>query len=205
MIRILQSSWFSALLGCLLYLGVTFAMLSPGKFEGAVAAQKEETAKKTPNDDPSWRFRNPEFDQWINELKHEREALDLRAQQLQELALRLETERKELSTATQTVYQLQAEFDRNVIRIKDQEMDNIKRQAKVISNMSTDAAAVLLADMKEDEAVKVMFVMKPNDVSALLETIGKLGKTEAQHAANITEKLRRILPPDSKMRAVLPQ
>ncbi|MBC8095356.1 MAG: hypothetical protein H7Y43_06065 [Akkermansiaceae bacterium] len=200
MIRILQSSWVTALMGCLLYLGVTFAMLSPGKFEGAQAAQKAEEPQKSANDDPSWKFKNPEIDQWMAELKREKEALESREQQLQELALRLETERKEFMTVTQTVYQLQAEFDRNIIRIKDQEVDNIKRQAKVFSNMSSDTVAALVGEMVEDDAVRILYVMKPDEVSAILESLGKLGKVESKRAASITEKLRRVLPPETKSR-----
>lgn len=195
MIRILQSSWLTALVGCLIYLGVTFAVLSPSKFEGALAAQKADETGKSANDDPSWKFRNPEMDQWVAELKREKEALDLREQQLQELALRLETERKELTAVTQTVYQLQAEFDKNVIRIKDQEVDNLKRQVKVFANMSPDASSALVSEMAEDEAVKILALMKTDDVSAIIETLSKMGKAESQRAASITEKLRRVLPP----------
>lgn len=199
MIRILQSSWLTAVLGCVIYLGVTFALLSPNKFEGALAAQqKAEKVEKSANDDPSWKFKNPEMEQWMNELKREKEALEERAQQLQELAVRLEAERKELTAVTQTVYQLQTEFDKNVIRIKDQEMENLKRQAKIFSNMSPEAIAALVNEMAEDEAVRILFVMKPDQVSAILEVLSKQGKTESKRAATITEKLRRTLPPDSK-------
>lgn len=195
MIRILQSSWVTALIGCLIYLGVTFALLSPGKFEGAHAAQKVEP-KKSANDDPSWQFKNPELDQWVAELKREKEALELRAQQLQELALRLEAERKELTAVTQTVHQLQAEFDQNVIRIKDQEVENLKRQAKVFSGMSPEAVAALISEMNEDEAVRILYYLKNDDVSAILESMNAVGKAESKHAAVISEKIRRTLPPE---------
>lgn len=198
MIRILQSSWMTALTGGLIYLGVTFALLNPSKFEGAHAALAKAEAPKSPNDDPSWKFRNPEMEQWISELKHEKEALELRAQQLQELAVRLETERKELNTVTQTVYQLQTEFDKNVIRIKTQEADNLKRQVKILSNMSPEASAALVSEMPEDEAVKILFLMKNDDTSGILEVLSKLGKAEALRAASIMEKLRRTLPAETK-------
>ncbi|HEU5123969.1 MAG TPA: hypothetical protein VFW05_07890 [Verrucomicrobiae bacterium] len=201
MIRILQSSWMTALAGGLVYLGVTFALLSPAKFEGARAAQAETDAAKSPNDDPSWRFRNPEMEQWLNELKHEKEALELRAQQLQELAARLESDRKELNVVTQTVYQLQTEFDKNVVRIKEQEADNLKREVKILSNMSPDAAAALIREMPEDEAVKVLFLMKNDATGGILASLSQLGPIEAQRAANLMEKLRRTLPPEPKTTA----
>lgn len=196
MTRILQSTWFTALVGALLYLGVTFVLLSPSKFEGAHAALTTEEKVKSPDDDPSWKFKNPEMEQWLTELKREREALQLREQQLQELALRLEAERTELSTITQAVHQLQAEFDRNVIRFQQQEIDNLKRQARVFANMNPDAVAALIAEMSDEEAVKILFVMKNDDVTGILELLGSQGNAQSKKAASITEKLRRALPPE---------
>ena len=198
MTRILQSSWLVALIGCLLYLGTTMALIRPASFQRPRAAIAP--AASSLLEEPSWKFRNPEFDQWVGELKREREALTLREQQLQELQTRLDSDRQELNTATQTVYQLQAEFDRNVIRIKDQEIDNLKRQAKVLSSMSPDGAAGLITEMSEDAAVRILFTMKPDDASAILETLSKTGKSGAKRAAVITEKMRRALPPDPNPR-----
>jgi flagellar motility protein MotE (MotC chaperone) len=197
--RLLQSSWFAVLIGGLAYLGATFALFHPERY--VVARESEPGAKQTVMDEPSWKFKNPEFDQWVEEIQHQRDALALREQQLQELQTRLETERQELNTATQTVFQLQSEFDKNVIRIKDQEADNLKRQAKIVSTMSPESAAALVNDMNPDEAVRVLATMKADEASAVLEALGKLGKTEAKHAALLTENMRRVLPPPTAARA----
>src|SRR6476659_1409971 len=139
MIRILQSPWLAAIIGSLLYLVVVLGLIQPSRFEGvkAVLARNQKGAH---DDQPSWAFRNPEFEQSLDEIRREKEALALRAQQLQELQTRIDAERQELTTVTQTVYQLQVEFDRNVVRIKDQEVENLKRQAKVLSGMSPETA-----------------------------------------------------------------
>ena len=195
MIRMLQSSWLTALVGSALYMAVTIGLIHPSRFEGLreiiAAAQKLALG-----DTPSWQFRNPEFDQWIEEIRHEKEALALRELQLKELQTRLETERQELTVVTQMVFQLQSDFDKNVLRIKDQEIDNIKRQAKVLSSMSPEAAAGLLNQMQEDEAVQILFTMKPDEASAILESLSKVGKAESKRAADMTERMRRALPPD---------
>ena len=158
MIRVLQSPWLAALIGGLLYLGVTAALFRPGQFVRPPSMTA--VAESLGADEPSWKFRNPEFDQWVEEVRREKEALSLREQQLRELQARLNADRQELNSATQTVYQLQADFDRNVVRIKDQEIDNLKRQAKIISGMSPEGAAGLVNEMSEDDAVRVLFVMK---------------------------------------------
>jgi len=61
MISFLQSAWTVSLLGGLLYLGTTALLLKPSHFAGLQEAQTE--VRRSPNDDPSWRFLNPEFDQ----------------------------------------------------------------------------------------------------------------------------------------------
>lgn len=66
MIRLLQSSWLAALAGCLVYLGSMVLFLHPGKLQLARKAVAEE--KRAPADEPSWKFTNPEFDQWVEEI-----------------------------------------------------------------------------------------------------------------------------------------
>src|SRR6185436_8455375 len=146
MTRILRSPWIAALVGCALYLGTTAVLLSPGRL-GNLPSFGPMDGLRSVSNDPSWRFRNPEFDQLVEELKNEKEALAVKEQQLKELQARLEAERSELTGVTQMVAQLQADFDRNVIRIKDQEADNLKRQAKVLAGMSPEGAAGLLNEM----------------------------------------------------------
>jgi flagellar motility protein MotE (MotC chaperone) len=203
MIRILQSSWMNALIGGLVYLGLTAGLITPAQFEGARPIHAT-TTERSANDDPSWKFRNPELDQWIAEIKREKEALALREQQLEDFQLRLETERKELTTITQMVSQLQAEFDKNVVRINDQEAENLKRQAKLLATMSPESAAGMLKEMPEDDAVKILFTMKTDLASTLLEAMIQMGKPEARRAASLTERLRRVLPPDPKSRSKTP-
>jgi flagellar motility protein MotE (MotC chaperone) len=192
--RLLKSSWAVALLGGLLYLLTTAALLRPSRLE--FAAPPPETPDST-SDVPSWSFRNPEFEQWVEELKHEREALAQKAQQLQELQKRLDAERQEILSVTQTVHQLQVDFDKNVVRIKDQELENLKRQAKVITSMSPEGAAAMLNEMPEDETASVLFMLKPDSASVILDTLSKMGKAEAKRAAELTARMRVVLPPQA--------
>jgi len=193
MTRWLTSSWAVALVGCLLYLTTTVLLIRPAQFAGVRAMLAAATL--TPDDDPSWRFKNPEFEQWVAELKLEKSDLDARAQQLQELQTRLVAQQQEFSAATQTVYQLQADFDRNVIRIKTEEVQNLSKQAKIIAGMSPEGAANLVDQMPDDDVVRLLAVMRPDDASLILDSMSKLGQTEAKRAATLTERLRMVLPP----------
>jgi flagellar motility protein MotE (MotC chaperone) len=192
--KLLQAPWMTTLLGCILYLGTTAALIDPADFRRAL----DQTGIR-PNafaQRPSWEFRNPEFEQWVAEVNREREALALRKQQLQELESRLAAEREELKTITDSVLRIQEEFDRNVVRLKDQEIENLKRQSKVLAGMSPEGAAGLIGQMPDGEAVGILFVMKTDEASAILDSMSKLGAAQAKHAASLTEQMRRALPPE---------
>ncbi len=190
MIRLLQSGWFVALLGSALYLATTVVVLSPSKFAGAQITKPDYSA----DDDPSWKFRNPEFNEWVSQVQNEKEKLDLREQQLDELQVRLNTELSEISTVTQTVCQLQSAFDKDVVRFKAQETDNVKHQAKLISAMSPEGAVTLVDQMPDDDVVRILFTMKPDEASLILDTLSKMNADEAKRAALLTERLHQVLP-----------
>jgi flagellar motility protein MotE (MotC chaperone) len=196
MVRILQSAWTTMFIGGLLFLATTAAVLKPMKFEGAGDAGVQ--AAKAGSNEPSWKFRNPDMDQWIEEIKQEKEALNAREQQLKDLETRLNAERQEIFAATQTVYQLQTDFDKNVVRLNSQDADNLKRQAKLLSAMSPEGAAATLGQMNDDDVVRILFSMKADDASLALDTLSKGGKDQAKRAASIIERMRRTIPPTPK-------
>lgn len=190
MIRILQSGWMAALLGGVLYLATTIYVLSPSKFAGAQFIKPDYSAE----DDPSWKFRNPEFNEWVSQIQSEKEKLDVRQQQLDEWQTRLNLELQEMSLVTLTVNQLQSNFDQNVIRFKAQETDNIKHQAKLISAMSPQGAIAMLNQMSDDDVVRILFIMKPDQASAILDAMSISGPVQAKRAASLTGRLHEVLP-----------
>jgi len=196
MTRWLTSGWVVALAGGLVYLATTALLVRPAQFAG-VRAVLAAAANLTPDNDPSWKFKNPEFQQWVAELKMEKSDLDTRAQQLQELQTRLAAQQQEFTVATQSVYKLQAEFDKNVVRIKSQEVQNLSKQAKIIAGMSPEGAAKLISQMADDDVVRLLAIMKPDEAGIVLDSMSKLGKTEAKRAADLTARLRMVLPPDA--------
>jgi flagellar motility protein MotE (MotC chaperone) len=182
-------------IGGVLYFATTAALLKPSQLP--VLAEEPAAVAGIHiigNNEPSWKFRNPEMDQWIQEIKHEKDALGLREQHLNELETRLNAERQELSVVTQAVAQMQSDFDKNVVRMNSQDTENLKREAKLISNMSPEGAAATLSQMSDDDVVKLLFSMKADDASLALDTLSKSGKEQAKRAATILERMRRTLP-----------
>ncbi|MGD0060188.1 MAG: hypothetical protein ABSD58_12300 [Verrucomicrobiia bacterium] len=191
MIEILQSNWMCALVGAITYLGTTLALWHTPKVQlptaALAAAVKSEAAR------PSWEFHNPEVDELIADLQHQRNVLDEREHQLNELAGRLKLEREEITVVSQNATQMQAEFDRNVVRVGEEEIANLKRLAKIYAAMSPEGAASLFHEMKDDDAVKVFAFMKDGETAPILEVMAHLGPADAKRAALISERLKVTL------------
>jgi flagellar motility protein MotE (MotC chaperone) len=194
MVRFLQSTWMSMLLGGLLFLATTAALLKPSQLPVLANSGAADTVH-VGNNEPSWKFRNPEMEQWIQEIQREKDALNVREQQLKDLETRLNAERQEISVVTQAVYQMQMDFDKNVVRLNAQDSENLKRQAKLLSAMSPEGAAATLSEMSDDDVVRILFTMKADDASLALDTLSKSGKEQSKRAASIIERMRHTLPP----------
>jgi flagellar motility protein MotE (MotC chaperone) len=168
----------------------------------APAAVKQEgsaTARIVPVvSGPSWNFQNPDLEQLVADLKKEKEALAKREAQLNELAARLESERKEINSVTQTVAQVQRDLDQSLTRIKEEESANLKKLAKLYSSMSPDASVLILKQMDDTALMRILLFMKDTEVAQTLENLGKQGPAEAARVAALTERLRLSVKPSPK-------
>ncbi len=186
MTKLLTSHWTAAFAGVMIYLFSTVAFWKtparPPGFGAATASAGHTGA--------SWEFTNPEADQLIAELKVEKKSLEKKEQQLNELAVRLDAERAEINQATQAVHQLQVDFDKNVVRVRDEEIANLKKLAKVYAAMAPDSAASVLAEMDDSAIVKILVFMKEDETAAVLESLAKKSPTDAKRVANLSESLR---------------
>lgn len=188
--RLLQSSWIVALIGAAVYGGVTFLLVSRVRFAPQVRAA---TTVNHGGPRPSWDFVNPELGQLVAELNQQKEALASREKQLDELEARLAAERSEITVVTQAVYQMQREFDRNLVRVRDEEQANLKRLAKTYAMMTPEGAAKILKEMDDDQVVRLMIFMKEKESAQLLESLTQLGDAEVKRVALISERLRTAL------------
>jgi flagellar motility protein MotE (MotC chaperone) len=139
---------------------------------------------------PSWDFNNPEADLLISELKSEKKAVELRRQQLDDLAARLNTEKAEVGQVIESVRKLQVQFDKDVLHVKDEEKANLKKLAKLYAAMSPETAASILEQLDNEAIVKIMLFLKDEETAAILEAIAKKSVAEARRTAEITEQIR---------------
>jgi flagellar motility protein MotE (MotC chaperone) len=185
MTKLLEHSWISAPVGVVIFLAYTVLF-----WETPNAPLPEKLGNVLHRTGPSWNFNNPEADQLIAELKTEKKSLEKREQQLDELAARLKAERAELGQVTQSVRQLQGEFDKSVLRVKDEEVVNLKKLAKVYAGMSPETAASVLSEMDNEAIVRILLFLKENETAAILEALAKKGQAEARRTATLSEQVR---------------
>ena len=196
--KFLQSGWVICLIGCMTYLGCTLAFLNPGKIHPVQAAEPKSEEELAHSNvpmltGPSWEFNNPEVDQIISELRAEKETLAEKEKTLKDLEARLKADRKELMTATQTVHRLQAEFDRNVTRVREEETANLKRLAKLYATMSPDGAATVMRLIGDEQLMKILVHMKEVETAPILELIAKKSPDDAKRIAELSERLRLVV------------
>ena len=200
--KLLQSGWIVCLIGCVTYLGCTLAFLNPAKIHPVQASEARDGEGEGPGHrksnepvltGPSWEFNNPEVDQIISELRAEKVALQEKEKSLRDLEARLKSDQKELMTATQTVHRLQAEFDRNVTRVREEETANLKRLAKLYATMTPEGAANVMRLLGDEQFMKILVYMKEVETAPILELIAKKSPADAKRVAELSERLRLVL------------
>lgn len=194
--NLLKSGWFGPLAGSLLFCAVMFFLVQPGKVLPRQETHSNQDDMHTPK--PSWEFVNPELQRLVSELKEQKMALATKEQQLVQLDARLTAERAELNTVTQAVFRMQQDFDKKVLRVREEESVNLKRLAKMYGSMSPEGAAVILKQMEDDQVVRIMVFMRDAETGPMLESFARLGDTEAKRASAITERLRNSIKPTTK-------
>jgi flagellar motility protein MotE (MotC chaperone) len=192
MSRLLQSPITVIVAASVMFFLTFFLMLRSLPLGQVAPVVKERSAMA--EDDPSWKFRNPDIDQWVAQIKDERDTLAEREQQLKDWEARLAAESKEIAAVTQAVTRTQADFDKRVILFTDQQKDNVKKQLKVVADMTPDGAVAMLNEMPDEEVARMLYAMKPDVSGAILDAMSKLGGPSAKRAATLADRIKDILP-----------
>lgn len=185
----LQAPLTAMVLGGLSFLLTMFALIEkPLK----IAAKPPPPTEEERNDG-FWERHDPEVDQLLKEIKSEKESLAKRATELRDLETRLAAERAEINQITQRVAQLQFEFDQNIIRVKEEEVPNLKKLARMYTAMSPEGASAIMRELDDMVVVKLMTFMKEDQSAPLLDAMALQGEAQAKRAATIAEALRKTV------------
>ena len=187
--KFLQAPITAMVLGGLSFLLTMFALIE----KPLKAAAKPPEPTEEERNIGFWERHDPEVDQLLKEMKSEKEQLEKRATELRELETRLAAERAEINQITQRVAQLQFEFDQNIIRVKEEEVPNLKKLAKMYTAMSPEGASAIMRELDDMVVVKVMSFMKEDQSAPLLDAMATAGEAQAKRAASIAEALRKTI------------
>ena len=191
MLKVLQAPIISMTLGGIAFL-LTMVLSLNKPLQAAATAQLPADEEECVGGS-FWQNHNPEIDQLLQEIRHEKEDLAKREAELRELATRLQAERAEINTVTQRVVQLQSEFDQNVIRVREEELPSLKKLAKLYTSMTPEAVLAIFKEMDDQTVAKILRSMKESETAPLLEGMAKQGETQAKRAAAISEALTKSI------------
>ena len=187
--QLLQSKWASAITGAILFLGITVALCLRAVPRLAQNARAAQAAVPVPTT-PSWAFHNPELDQMIDQLKKEQENVRQKESRLNELELRISTERSELAKVMDEIKKMQQDLDQEILHVKEAEISNLKKLAKTYAAMEPASAVLILKELDDEALSKILVFNKESESAAILEALAKTGDAEAKRAAAISERLR---------------
>ncbi len=121
------------------------------------------------------------------------EVLDLKEKTLESLRAEMDAERKELdalkqelSKALDTVATQKVALKKETIQLDEVESKNIKRLATVYGGMKPDKAALIIKEMDEGTAVKLLTMMDGKSSGKILESF------EPSLAVKLSEKLKLL-------------
>ncbi len=185
--KLLHSNWVMVLVGGVSYLLTTAAVWKVPSPSVTLASEMPDPRIATKG--PSWNFQNPEMDTLIQELKGERDQIGVERRKLEEWSARLQAERLELNSVTQLVHQMQVDLDKTVVRVKDEEKDNLKKLGKLYASMTPEGAAKIVRELEDEPIVKILYLMKESEAGLILEELAK-DPLQAKRAAQLSERLR---------------
>lgn len=140
-----------------------------------------------------WDFWTIEIEGLASELKEQKDALKAREEAFALREGRLAAEQQELAKIRKQLETMRDEIAGKMIEIQAEETKNLKTLASTYSNLSPKTAVSILREMDEVTVVKLLSIMKTDEVSALFEEMGKSGDPALiKRAAQFSEKIRLL-------------
>jgi flagellar motility protein MotE (MotC chaperone) len=194
MIAKLQSPLAVSAFGLLLSVGVGVGLCwraaAPMLQLAAAARPKAAVAE---DKSKGWDFWTIEIENLGSELKEERSRLRKQAEALDQRAVRLANEGKELEKIRTDLDRMRREIGEKVIEITADEAKNIRSLAQTYGSLSPRAAVTIFREMDDVTAVKILSLMKADLVGPIFEEMTRTGGGDvplARRAAVLSEKLR---------------
>ena len=188
--KLLTSGWTLAALAAVLNIGATGGLIYLQRESIFTVAPALDTKQSQPR---FWSFRAEEVDALISELKSERTKLVSRQTEMDKVAAHIDSEKQELEKTRAEIGAMRDEISAEIPQIQESERKNLKVLAQTYADMSPLAAVSILSEMDETACVKLLSLMKPDKVGAILQEMSaqqSKDETMLKRAAHISDKLR---------------
>lgn len=153
-------------------------------------------AKEAVRPEKPWDFWTVEIENLANELKGRRTALDSREQEIAAREERLNARFRELEKLRQEIETLRAEALSGMTDFDAAEARNLKTLAKTYGELTPKAAVGIFEKLDEATAVKLLYLMKSEAVSGILQEMGTSSNPETvARAARLIDRLRLVKAP----------
>jgi flagellar motility protein MotE (MotC chaperone) len=157
------------------------------------AVVAEEQSKVDVRRAHGWDFWTVEMEGLSTELKEEREVLRKKSDAMDQRETRLVAERQDLDRVRTEIEGMRREIDERAIAIKADERTNLKSLAKTYSTLTPLAAVAIVREMDDTTLVKILYLMKPDDVGHIFEQMAITPTpdgTLAHRAALLSDRIR---------------
>jgi flagellar motility protein MotE (MotC chaperone) len=163
----------------------------------AVARRREAEAQRLEKVEAQraqgWDFWTIEIENLKAELSDAKARLAKRSDELDQREARLASERQDLDRIRNDIESIRRDIDARVVTIHSDEAKNLHSLAQTYTNLTPRAAVIILTEMDDSTAVKILSLMKPDIVGAIFEEMARTSGPDAalaRRAATLSEKLR---------------
>ncbi len=183
-----------ALIALVLMLGTQFVALK--MYWKDLFPEPHKTALVVKSEEPKpfeWGFASEYITQLERELHERIMMLDAREEELNAYEARLGTDRAEIEDIKAQVELMREHLLEGVVKLEMDEVDNLKRLAKIYATLTPDATVNIFRDLDDATVVKILFFMKSDTVGAVLQEMATANggvADQVRRAAKISDMLR---------------
>ena len=148
-------------------------------------AQKEKEKNKI----SIWDKQVKDFTGLLAQLEAAKHQQELREQELNTFGDQLKNEREALNILKQSIEILQSELERRLIKVQESEIKNLKVLAESYTNMTPESVAKIFEESEESSVIKIMHFLAPETLGAVLQVMAKEISKDEKAGAKINHLL----------------
>lgn len=142
-----------------------------------------------------WDFWTVEIENLSSELKDDLAGIKQREEALSQREAQITREERELAQARADLDAIQKQISDRVIQMSSDEKLNLKKLAATYSILQPAAAVAIIRELDDNTAVKILSLMKPDEVAPIFDQMSKSAGADgslARRAALLSDKIRLL-------------